>query len=251
MESKSVFLLLLILAVAAASPLTDDHARRSKFHKVESSSDRGRSRAEHAGAVPGSVDWRTKGVVSPVHNQGPIATGNIFAFLDVLESFYAIHHQDHLEIASEQELMDCCGSQGHFIDALYSCVLDHGGLCSASAYKAEKGVCRNNTCPAIFKFKHEVHVLRYSEQALEQAVAQLPVLVAIDASSTAFQEYNSGVFSNDVCRGSKSLDHSMLAVGYGQTEDGVKYWILKNSWGKSCPTESYMDDLMKGKYYWL
>merc|ERR1719506_1888478 len=69
-----------------------------------------------------------------------------------------------------------------------------------------------------------------TENALEAAVGQQPVSVAIEADQAVFQHYTGGVLTDDAC-GSK-LDHGVLAVGYG-VKDGKKYWRVKNSWGSS------------------
>jgi len=46
-----------------------------------------------------------------------------------------------------------------------------------------------------------------------------------------FIAYHKGVYSSKHCRnGVKDINHAVLAVGYGTDENGVDYWIIKNSW---------------------
>lgn len=60
------------------------------------------------------------------------------------------------------------------------------------------------------------------------AVAQGPVSVAIDARSTAFQFYDSGVFTESC---GTDLDHGVVIVGYGSDSSGNRFWKVRNSWG--------------------
>jgi hypothetical protein len=76
-----------------------------------------------------------------------------------------------------------------------------------------------------------------TENALEAAVAQQPVSVAIEADQAVFQHYTGGVLTNDAC--GSNLDHGVLAVGYG-VDKGQKYWKVKNSWGTVFGEDGYI-----------
>lgn len=82
-----------------------------------------------------------------------------------------------------------------------------------------------------------------NEDSLQQAVSQHPVSVAIEADTTVFQSYTSGILDSTSC--GTYLDHGVLAVGYG-TDNGVAYWRAKNSWGTSWGDKGYIR-MVRGK----
>jgi C1A family cysteine protease len=64
-----------------------------------------------------------------------------------------------------------------------------------------------------------------------------PVSIAIEADTKVFQLYSSGVLTGSAC--GTNLDHGVLIAGYGE-ENGIKYWLVKNSWSTSWGADGYL-----------
>ena len=95
----------------------------------------------------------------------------------------------------------------------------------------------SSDCKSAVTLKSCFDVPQNNEMMLKEAVSQQPVSVAIEADTRVFQMYTSGVITGDAC--GTNLDHGVLVVGYGN-EDGVDYWLVKNSWGSSWGSEGYV-----------
>lgn len=88
-------------------------------------------------------------------------------------------------------------------------------------------------------------VTQYSESALKEAISQGVVTVTIDANSTTFQYYTSGIIDDAEACGT-NLDHAVAAVGYGVDSDGTGYYIIRNSWSAYWGDEGYVKFAMTG-----
>uniref|UniRef100_A0ACD5U4P6 Uncharacterized protein n=1 Tax=Avena sativa TaxID=4498 RepID=A0ACD5U4P6_AVESA len=175
-------------------------------------------------ALPTMVDWRTKGAVTPVKDQGQcegivkLSTGNLISL-------------------SEQELVDCDvkgedqGCEGGLMDDAFKFIIKNGGLTKESSYpySAADGKCKSGSTSAATIKSYE-DVPTNDEGGLMKAVASQPVSVAVDGGDMTFQFYSGGVMTGSC---GTDLDHGIAAIGYGTTSDGTKYWLLKNSWGTS------------------
>ena len=190
-----------------------------------------------------SVDWRDEYKVSSVKNQESCGSCWSFSSVGSTESAWAIKH-NMLYNLSEQELIDCSlqnhGCHGGSMDLAFQYIMNNG-LCTNLSYPyiAKGQQCNNNTCQSLVSISNYSDVSPNNETLLKSAVAIQPVSVAIQANKRSFQMYQSGIYSDPDC-GFK-LDHGVLVVGYGYDKDlNMKYWIIKNSWGKSWGENGYI-----------
>jgi KDEL-tailed cysteine endopeptidase len=199
--------------------------------------------------VPQTVDWIKAGAVTAIKNQ--LQCGSCWAFSanDSIESIWSINGHTLVSV-SEQQLVDCSaafgnnGCNGGWMDNAFKYVIANKNLgidsTSTYPYKGVQGTCAATQGTTAASITGYVDVAVNSNHALLAAVAQQPVSVAINASSSQFQNYKSGVFDYKGC--STQLDHGVGIVGYQNDSSAspTNYWVVRNSWGTSWGNQGYI-----------
>lgn len=99
--------------------------------------------------LPKSVDWRKKGAVTPVKNQGSCGSCWAFSTVAAVEGINQIV-TGNLTSLSEQELIDCdtsfnSGCNGGLMDYAFEYIVNNGGLHKEEDYPylMEEGTCED------------------------------------------------------------------------------------------------------------
>ena len=198
-----------------------------------------------------TVDWVSAGAVTDVKDQGQCGSCWAFSTTGSLEGAHFIATGELLSF-SEQQLVSCAGlNYGN-----YGC---YGGLQEQAynyyeaGYKAEletvypyaSGAGQMYACEYDSASTTAVTVSKYlavtpdNVEQMKAALNQQPLAVSIEADTSVFQTYSSGVLDSTKC--GTSLDHAVLAVGYGNdATTGLDYWLVKNSWNTTWGDQGYI-----------
>ena len=207
-----------------------------------------KSFSSSASGSPVSMDWRAKGVVNPVRDQGQCGSCWAFATTANAESVWAISSGELLDL-SEEFLVDCASGVGYFNmgcnggqpDSAFKYMINNG-QCSESSYPYKAGVTKTagtcQTCAdSTVNFSICYDVTPKDQISLMAAVSKQPVAIAIEADTRYFQSYSGGILDSADC--GTTLDHAVEIVGYG-SENGQDYWNVRNSWADSWGEQGYV-----------
>jgi hypothetical protein len=188
-------------------------------------------------SISGSVNWITKGDVTPVKNQGVCQSSYAFSTTGAVEGFNAIK-TGSLRSFSEQQIVDCSANAGcdsGTVPISLQYIINQGGIALESQYPytAHQGVC-SSVADVNVHVTGLIQVPSKNEIALAQQVQQQPVSAMLGVGPW-FQNYSSadGVINPDCSTNTQY--QNVLIVGYTPT-----YWIIKNSYGASWGNGGYL-----------
>merc|ERR1712232_878785 len=211
----------------------------------------------HEMAAPSSVDWRTKGAVSPVKDQGQCGSCWAFSTTEEIES-QVFMTTGKLPILSTQQIISCDktddGCDGGNTETAYAYVKKAGGLDTAKDYP-DKSHVSGNTGKCQWDKKGAVKVTGYKyavpeckrgkcknqdEDGLAAALAAKgPISICVNAGGNGWQVYKKGIFSKKCSGAAADWDHCVQLVGYDKSGP-VPYWIVRNSWNTDWGIDGYM-----------
>lgn len=186
--------------------------------------------------LPDHVDWRLKGAVAPVKDQGTCGSCWAFSAAAAMEGHWFVKTGELLNL-SPQQLMDCSwpiknhGCSGGDQNQAFTYLADVGGIMEEKDYPFMNvdNFCSFKRSRVAATTTGRVNIPEGDEEALKDALATKgPIAIALDASHPSLLFYSSGVYEEKECD-PHNLDHAVALVGYG-TENGKDYWLIKNSW---------------------
>jgi len=224
--------------------VTYDHLQQADLNACAS---RARFGEKFCSATANSTfDWRTYGAVTGVKDQGQCGSCWSFGTTgDIEGSWFLAKHP--LISLSEQQLVSCdttdYGCNGGLQENAFNYVISTHGIQSEADYPYVSGTgsvpaCSVNANKFVANIRAWAQVSSSASgesKIADYVQANGPVTIGINANP--MQTYVSGVDQPSSCS-ALNLNHAVLIVGWG-TENGVDYWLIKNSWGVNWGEQGY------------
>ncbi|XP_007972284.3 LOW QUALITY PROTEIN: cathepsin F [Chlorocebus sabaeus] len=192
--------------------------------------------------APPEWDWRSKGAVTKVKDQGMCGSCWAFSVTGNVEGQWFLNQGTLLSL-SEQELLDCDkmdkACMGGLPSNAYSAIKNLGGLETEDdySYRGHMQACNFSAEKAKVYINDSVE-LSQNEQKLAAWLAKRgPISVAINAFGMQFYRHGISRPLRPLCS-PWLIDHAVLLVGYGNRSD-IPFWAIKNSWGTDWGEKGY------------
>uniref|UniRef100_A0A8R1E334 cathepsin X n=1 Tax=Caenorhabditis japonica TaxID=281687 RepID=A0A8R1E334_CAEJA len=205
--------------------------------------------------LPAAWDWRNvsgKNYCSPTRNQHiPVYCGScwVFGTTGALNDRFNVAREGRWPMTqvSPQEIIDCNG-KGSCQGGEIGDVLEHAkikGLVEegCNVYRAVNGECNPfhrcgscwpNACFSLTNYTRyyvkDYGTVKGRENIMSEIKKGGPIACAIGATKKFEYEYVKGVYSE---KSDLESNHIISLTGWGVDENGVEYWIARNSWGEA------------------
>lgn len=189
-----------------------------------------------------TIDWSQD--MNPIEHQRGCASCYAFSTVAPLELNHFKKTGQKIRL-SKQELVDCTeehgntGCRGGWMHQSYDYILSNKGkgMSTESSYPyqaSQMRACKIKTevVKNLLTSYRQIPCDTPSEIAKHLQTTVVPS--AIDVSGLMF--YEKGIFAGKC---PTSINHAVVIVGMGE-ENGVKYWKVRNSWGKQWGEKGYL-----------
>ncbi len=218
-------------ALSAGGALTSRHVEKKPV------------RASSWGCSPtaNSFDWREKGAVTDVKDQGSCGSCWAFAAVAALEGSHFAANRSNMT-GSEQQVLSCskggnCLDGGWYFTAWDNLQGEGNAAQSNYTYEGQDAQCKWST-PTPYHWGSwgwATDGVDPDVPAIKRALCKHgPLATAVVAGTPAFGAYSSGVFNE---RSTQQIDHAVTIVGWS---DQKKAWLIKNSWSTGWGDRGYM-----------
>jgi len=201
-------------------------------------------------SIPSSYSSKDLGLVSPVKNQRQCGSCVAFATMATIETCFK-KVTNVFGDYSEQQLVDCGyrqnwanGCHGAPPHAYAKWAGDNEIELAHESQYPYLNTSPNLECPANLpvynqgaRISGSYFTYRGDEELMKKLVYEHGAVVSTVKSAGPFQDYEGGIFAG--CPEGDKVDHAIAVVGYGQ-ENGVDYWLVKNSWDENWGENGYI-----------